>query len=156
MEKSKRLKLIITLVLMVLTLTFIWGNSLLSMQKSGEESQSLFAVIEPVGRVIFGKTFTHEFFRKLAHFSEFFLLGLEVNYLYLLLLGEKVQKYFRIIPIGIVVATVDECLQILSKRGAMVRDVLLDCFGYFVATAVFVLISYAVKSIKKNKKTKRV
>ena len=150
MERSKKVKLIITSVLLGLTLAFIWGHSILSMQASGEESQSLFNIVEPVGRVFFGKLFTHDFFRKLAHFSEFFLLGLEINYLYFVLHGIKKEKLAEIFSAGLFVAVIDEGIQILSSRGAMVKDVFLDYLGYMVAVGLFFLTLYIIKLVKKK------
>lgn len=145
MEKSKKVKVIITSVLLGLTLAFIWGHSILSMKASGEESQSLFVIVEPVGRVFFGRYFTHDFFRKLAHFCEFFLLGVEINYLYFILHGVKKEKLAEIISAGLFVAVIDEGIQVLSNRGAMVKDVFLDYLGYLVATGLFFITICIIK-----------
>ena len=61
MEKAKKIKVIITSVLLGLTLAFIWGNSMLSMQESGEESQSIYSIVETIGKIFFGEAFTHSF-----------------------------------------------------------------------------------------------
>jgi hypothetical protein len=155
MQKSRKVKIIITAVLLGLTLIFIWGNSLLSMQKSGEESQSLYQIVEPVGRVFFGRLFTHDFFRKLAHFSEFFLLALEINYLYFLVHGVKKEKLAEIISAGLFVAVIDEGLQILSNRGAMVKDIFIDYSGYLVGTAVFFVVLLLIKTVKERRKKEK-
>ena len=155
MEKAKKIKVIITSVLLGLTLAFIWGNSMLSMQESGEESQSIYSIVETIGKIFFGEAFTHDFFRKLAHFSEFFLLGLEINYLYFVLHGVKKEKLAEIISAGLFVAVIDESIQILSNRGAMVKDVLIDYSGYLLSVGAFFLLLYIIKLIK-NKKIKSV
>ena len=83
MQKAKKIKIIITSLLLGCTLLFIFVNSCLSKQTSGNESGALFELVKPIFDFIFGKgVITHQIFRKLAHFSEFALLGLEINYLY--------------------------------------------------------------------------
>ena len=154
MERSKKIKIIITSVLLAFTLGFIWINSCFPQKVSGEESGSIYALCLPVLDFIFGKgVITHALFRKLAHFSEFFLLGAEVNYLYFLVFGLKKEKLFERISIGLFVAVIDESIQILSDRVAAVVDLLIDYSGYLTATIVFFLVVLVIKLIK-NRKTK--
>lgn len=153
MEKSKKIKVIISAVLLALTLVFIWGNSCLSQDVSGSESGGLYNLFSPIFNFIFGEgVITHAVFRKLAHFSEFLLLGLEVNYLYYNLFGAKKEKLAEIISAGLFVAVIDETIQIFSGRGPAVVDVLIDYSGYLTATALFFCVLLVVMQVKNRKK----
>ena len=152
MERSKKIKIIVTAVLLGLTLSFIWINSCLTQDASGEESGNIYNLCLPILNFIFGEgVITHAIFRKLAHFSEFFLLGLESNYLYFLINGVKKERLAEVISAGLFVAVIDESIQILSKRGPAVVDVLIDYSGYILATAIFFCVIFIAKLIKERK-----
>ena len=152
MERFKKIKVIVTAVLLGLTLSFIWINSCLTQDASGEESGNIYNFCLPILNFIFGEgVITHAIFRKLAHFSEFFLLGLEINYLYFLINGVKKERLAEVISAGLFVAVIDESIQILSKRGPAVVDVLIDYSGYILATAIFFCVIFIAKLIKERK-----
>ena len=67
------------LVVIILTLAFIWGNSLLSREQSSDESAWVLQLVTPVLELFVGKgRVTEHLVRKLAHFTEFALLGFEL------------------------------------------------------------------------------
>ena len=147
-------------VLIGLTLAFIWINSCLPPETSGKESSTVYeGVVGAVTTVVgeqkaetFKTVFTEQVLRKLAHFSEFGLLGLELALLHLAI-GKLAPKHFVFLGgYGVVVAIIDECIQIFSKRGASVIDVLIDLCGYVLICAVTVAIIFLIKR-RKDKKT---
>ena len=152
MEKHVRAVLNLLLVMLLLfTLAFIWGNSAMSSSSSSTLSNSLLERISPVaGR--FGVLFKDDLFlRKLAHFAEFFALGLEIAFLSLLNMG-KVSRCF-IISAGasLGVGVLDECIQIFSGRYARVIDVMLDFSGSLCGIAAACLMfSILKKRIKSS------
>ena len=104
-------KVIIFALLSLLMTGFIWGNSLMSVEQSGEQSsvvvETLHPVIDPNDKV--GEPKFHDFIRKVAHVVEFFALGLSVAG-FGISLGEYLGKRLISMPslIVLVVAVTDE------------------------------------------------
>ena len=127
----KRWNIILGL-LVLLTLAFIWGNSLLPRTESQEISRGLLAEIcaalEHVGMHLDPQN--DHWLRKLAHFGEFGLLGTELGLLLCLNRRQSVQGFVNCAFAGLAVAVTDEALQLISNRGSQVQDVLLDFAGF--------------------------
>ena len=127
----KRWNIILGL-LVLLTLAFIWGNSLLPRTESQEISRGLLAelcaALEHVGLHIDPQN--DHWLRKLAHFGEFGLLGAELGLLLCLNRRQSVQGFVNCAFAGLAVAVTDEALQLISNRGSQVQDVLLDFAGF--------------------------
>ncbi len=93
-------------------------------------------------------SFAHFLIRKIAHFGEFFLLGIfsfqASKYLW--------QKRFPALIYGIVIAVCDEGIQYFTGGGRAMRvtDMLLDTFG--VAAAVLLLVWFHRLSIRRKYK----
>ena len=123
---------IVLVLLLVLTLAFIWGNSLISRAESQEISRGLLAEIcealEHVGLHLDPQN--DHWLRKLAHFGEFGLLGAELCTLLFLNRRARPQGFVNCAFAGLAVAVTDEALQLLSNRGSQVQDVLLDFAGF--------------------------
>lgn len=140
----------IKLALVALMLAFIWGNSLLSGEISGQHSelvrQLLEPVIEPVQRFLSDRGYMLEqsyLVRKAAHFTEFFMLGAVMLALFIRP-GWKIRS---ILPAALclIAAGIDEVIQTFSEgRGPALRDVALDfagaCAGLLLAAAIAGLI----------------
>lgn len=88
-------------------------------------------------------TVTERFIRKLAHFTEFALLGAELFGLF--------ERYPLSVAHALFAAVADESLQIISGRSAEVKDVLLDFAGSLVGAALCLCLFY-LSSRKKAKK----
>ena len=123
---------IILILLLLLTLAFIWGNSLLTRAESQEISRGILAEIcaalEHVGLHIDPEN--DHWLRKLAHFGEFGLLGAELCALLFLNRRARPQGFVNCAFAGLGVAVADEALQLISNRGSQVQDVLLDFAGF--------------------------
>ena len=91
MTTKRKVFIIILSIAIVLTLAFIWTRSLSTGGKSSEESNRAYDTSVEVVRDVAGEhpaevykeTITEHIFRKLAHFFEYSVLGLEVNLLFL-------------------------------------------------------------------------
>lgn len=152
MNKGKRIKITVWAVVIFLTLAFIWGNSAIGKEESATESGKVYGFFSGILNAVFGEgVITHGFFRKVAHFSEYALLALEVYMLIRLISEIKPLFLLNFLQVGLYVAVADEGIQVLSGRGPMVQDVLLDFCGYVFGAAVFTLIFYIVKAVKRNK-----
>ena len=122
-------------VLLVLNLSFIWGNSLLPAESSQAFSdwvkRLLLHAFQPEGPVTPGSGLL----RKIAHFTEFMTLGLILGWG----LGMLQRKPLWGIPLGCFAAMVDETIQVFNPgRGPGLADVLLDTAG--TAAGIFLLI----------------
>lgn len=120
--------------LLILNLAFIWGNSLLPGEVSGAFSdwvKALLARILPFGP---DDSSGGGLLRKLAHFSEFALLGGLFSWLFAMLQRKRHWPFIC----GFLAACVDETIQrFVPDRGPSLFDVGIDTFG--VLTGMLVL-----------------
>ena len=121
------------LLLIALTLIFIYAQSMKPEEVSKADSDK---VSEIVGEIIPPTTkpgaYLQNNIRKVAHFTEFFLLGTEIG-IYVVLFMRKYKTVLLSYPLGLVLAFFDESIQILSDRGPMISDVWVDLFGFSTA-----------------------
>ena len=154
MSVKKKVCVTLLILLILLTLAFIWGNSLLNAETSSKASEEVHGALSGVFDLIFGKdVVTTAVLRKLAHFGEFLLLGAEVCLLSVCIFGLKIKPLSCFLSVGLFVAIIDELLQFISARGPAVTDVLIDFSGFFTAYlffALFYLINYLSKDDKKT------
>lgn len=151
MNKKRVILIPILIIAIVLTLIFIWGNSVLSVTRSSSVSGGLYKSLAPFFDKVFGEgVITHAVFRKMAHFGEFFVLGLELFFLIFALDKNSEERLVYTVVFGLFCALVDEGLQVFSKRGSSILDVFVDFLGVVVAS----LFLYGICKIlsKKNKK----
>ena len=113
-------------------LLFIWGQSLLPRELSAEESGWFTThIINPL-LGLFGLSVKGALVRKLAHVTEYTILSILLTVLFR-------GNVKRVLPLGFAAAFLDESIQILSKRGAMIQDVWIDLLGVligYILTAV--------------------
>jgi VanZ family protein len=124
-------------VLILLTLALIWGHSLLGREASSEESGFVMELLEPVLEMVVGEGNVTEFLvRKLAHFTEFFVLGLELLTFFAYRKPLFPQAFLLALTHGFFAAFLDETIQIFSGRGPMIQDVWLDVCGFAVGASL--------------------
>ncbi|MGM9615569.1 MAG: VanZ family protein [Oscillospiraceae bacterium] len=143
----------IKLLLVAAMLIFIWGNSMIPGELSSLESEwflsLVYPVIERVQHILadFGHVYELSFLvRKLAHFSEYALLGVLMYWLFLKPNGRGRVVLSALLCLS--AACVDEGIQIFAiERGPALKDVILDfagsCAGIF-AMAVVISVLYAL------------
>ena len=132
---EKRMRLCV--VLLSCCLIFIWGNSLLP----GEISGAISDFVKNILAAIFeqGKPEPENsgfLLRKLAHFTEFTMLGLCLCWLFGML-GKG-----RLLPFlcGAAAAGVDETIQLfVPERGPSLRDVCIDSSGVLLGVILLTL-----------------
>ena len=152
-KKSNRKKEIILAVLIVLWLAVIWGHSFMSGESSGDESSFFKNLLEPFLELFVGKgNVTDHLVRKIAHFSEFAVLGV----LFESMIQVKKREHFLnqsfIFFASVSVAVADESIQLISPdRGPSVKDVLLDSAGAASGILITLLIFTIAHSIKKRR-----
>ena len=134
--ESKRIIKFALLILIMLTIAFIFVQSLMPPEKSAAESS---AVGEFIEQIIPPETKPGEFIqtniRKIAHFVEFAALGAELS-IYLIFFARQRMKIALSFPSALIVGFFDESLQLFSGRGASVKDVWIDFFGFIFASLI--------------------
>lgn len=115
-------------VLLILNLAFIWGNSMLPASVSGALSRALRDLL---GMGSIGSADGGEgILRKLAHFGEFCLLGMCLSWLLGMLLDKPPRIIGLAVACGVLTACVDEAIQSLSPgRNPSLLDVGIDTAG---------------------------
>lgn len=133
----------ILIALIIATLLFIFIQSMLPKEKSHAESDAVGGIISeiippdtPAGEYV------QKNIRKIAHFTEFAVLGGEIA-LYIILFMPKIRYMLLSYPTALILALLDETVQIFSGRGPAVSDVWIDFLGFLSASAVFYVV-YAV------------
>ena len=138
--KKTKFRLILCATLLIAILAFIWGNSAMPGEASGELSGW---VGEFLGKILpflslESGTGAH-ILRKLAHFSEFAALGLCLGWLFGMLMERKSLRLALPVVCGVAAACIDETIQIFSPgRHCSIVDVGIDSGG--VVTGFIVLL----------------
>ena len=147
----KKVTKLVLLVFIILIVGYIWSNSMRSIPDSLEQSERIKTFIENVlieqeqEEIVNSKYWSIDNFRKLAHFIEFFGLSMLIT-TYIVLFKNKTRDYLLatlIIPL----AAMDEIIQVFSKRGPSIKDVVIDCLGGlfgFTITIIFFYVSTTV------------
>lgn len=149
----------VLVVLILLTLMFIFGNSLLNVEKSIQASDAAAHAVQQIvdpqqentgNATVNPQATTHpnlNYFikniRSAAHAIEFFVLGLELALLSVLYEKPKFKSIYLLFSTAVVTAVIDESLQFLNDRGPQVQDILMDIAGAAVAI-VLVLVIYGL------------
>ena len=130
------------LLLDVLWAAFIFGRSLQPASVSGQESGTLLALVQ---RLL--PQMTDHALRKLAHFTEFSVLGV--------LLSVTVKLFGARLPVlplalGLLTAVTDELLKRTAPgRSCQISDMLLDFTGVVAATAAVFAVTFLHRRKKK-------
>ena len=131
----------VLIVLLILLLAFIWGNSCLPIWMSSQESGRIMELLRPFLELFVGEgNVTNHLVRKLAHFTEFTALGLVIGLLV------QSDRRFRLTSVlfslvmGLLAAFADESIQMFSDRGDRIIDVWLDFSGVVLGTALSLLL----------------
>ena len=153
--KTKNKKAITILsICIAATLAFIWIHSCMGQEESSQESGFIYDLLCPFFELFVGKgNVTEHFIRKLAHFTEFFGLGLELKLLMKLVLLDTpyILRMINAWTLGTMCALIDETIQIFSGRGPAIADVWLDSAGCLTGVLLMSLIIFVVnKHIRKK------
>lgn len=136
-------------ILGVLLLLFIWSQSVAPVAQSAKESRWLTEnIINPILHCVGLDAVEDRVVRKMAHITEFFLLSVVVAQLW----GGNV---LRTVYTGFTVAFLDESIQLLSKRGALIADVWIDMIGVTLGTLVGCLLWEFCRWMKRQKHGRR-
>lgn len=156
-QKSKNKSILPKIIMTLLTISFIsfiFIHSSMPAVVSNEESTGFTDILNKIiTKLGLDIAFENGLVRKLAHFSEFFILGS------LLTLTDK--SYQRNIPkdflnllfLGLIIAIIDETIQLFVEgRAGMIKDVWIDFSGAFCGTCIIMLIILFFDAKKKDTK----
>ena len=147
-DNKKKLRRI-WLFLFLFTLCLVWGNSLLSREDSGAVSDWVRQLLETIfGNETPAAQFILVKIRKIAHFLEYSVLGIEAVLFTFLARPVSGQGVFNCTALGLMAATIDESIQIFAGRGAMVQDILLDMSGFLLAGGITLGILISARRIR--------
>ena len=151
MERSRISKFrVFQWVLLALTLAFIWGHSCMPVEDSAAESGFVMELIRPFLEIFVGRgNVTDHLVRKIAHFVEFAALGAQFE---LLRRGLNVKGAPRSLGPGFLCAFLDESIQLLSDRGAMIIDVWLDSCGVLFGILAAFALRKAARALRRKER----
>ena len=150
--KTRKTGIVLVSLLILITIGFIWGNSMKSRSESQQLSLGMLDFLRPLLGVIFSpENVTDHLVRKLAHFTEFAALGAEFALLSVFLRKLSFQSILNCLFAGLVVAVADETIQIFSSRGSQVIDVVLDFSGVIAGVLVLLGLRAICLVIRKAK-----
>lgn len=146
-DKRKRL----WIILLILNLAVIWGNSLLPGELSGNFSRWVKSILDALlpgtGK---DPEAGHGLLRKFGHFFEFCCLGICLSVLIRMQKENQWQQLLLPLLLGGSAACIDETIQIfVPDRGPGIRDVGIDTMG--VATGILIL-TFALHLRKRKNK----
>ncbi|MBQ3195854.1 MAG: VanZ family protein [Clostridia bacterium] len=132
-------------------LAFIFSNSLKNRVDSADQSEAaegfLRRILSALGFSGNTEAVAEIAVRKAAHIFEFFVLCFLMYLLVSQLCGQHRKACLLAAIVSVLAAAVDESLQLISNRGASVKDVLIDSVGVVIALALVAL----VRRIKQSK-----
>ena len=136
-------KQIALLIVTGLMLAFIFGQSVFPKSISAEESSRLTDnVLNPLLDLLGFEPVENHTVRKIAHVTEFAILSV------LLTLCCR-GRFVKSLSIGFTAAFLDESIQLLSGRGALISDVWIDLIGIAIGTLIG-LLAYRMIRCRKN------
>ena len=125
------------IIILIVLLLFIWGNSCLPVSQSSQESGWVLRFLRPLLEPLVGAGHvTNHLVRKLAHFTEFTALGFVIHLLVRYERKRSVKTLLFVLTMGLLAAFADESIQMLSDRGDQIIDVWLDFSGVFTGVAL--------------------
>ena len=151
-DKGRNILKIVLTCIIALTVTSFFVHSLMPRSVSSAESEGVASMLSaiisadtPIGGFIINNV------RKIAHFCEYGVLGIELA-IYLLLFVENKKKGAAIAFVfAHLIAFIDESLQIFSGRGPSIADVWLDMLGFTVLFGLSLALSLSIRKIRKLK-----
>ncbi len=140
------MKKYLLLILGILWMGFIFAQSLLPGQISSGQSTGIVELINPILvsiNIHISPNNLSLIIRKLAHFTEFFILGVIWFFIYKQWFN-KITHFIVVLAHGLLTAITDESIQyFVEGRAAQVTDVLIDFFGvifFYMIVAIRIMI----------------
>lgn len=143
---------ILHIAVIVLTICFVFSNSLMPDAKSSAQSDFVGDVLTDVitdggSKPLEGRAWKFIIYiRKVAHFVEYFFLSSVIT-LFAVLFCRSNWRRLLVILITVPVAFIDEGLQFLTTRSPSLKDVLLNCWGGLWGFLIVAVIALSIRLI---------
>lgn len=148
--RGKKISTALLLLAILAALAFIWGNSLDSAVESAAKSGRVGELLRPLLELVVGQGGVTDLVRKLAHFTEYAVLGALLLLLTVVGFRVRLQTVVNCLFFLMAAALTDETIQIFTGRGPQIQDVWLDFAGGFtgllVMLALWALLRRAFRS----------
>ena len=140
----------ILVIIVVLTVCFIWGNSLVKGTDSGTISKFAKEIINSIIGVTGSAGMSGDgTLRKIAHATEYGILGLEMTGLFYVYRKKTMQQ---VLFLGMITAFLDETIQLfVPGRSGEIRDVWIDLGGFLAG----MLLIFGNRMLHKKRDAKR-
>lgn len=152
MIRTKK-RLAVCIVLLVVNLAFIWGNSLLPGGISGAISNWVKDLLAPLLGWKKGSGQGGGLIRKIAHFTEFACLGVCFRWFWGMLTAKRLRPFLYALAGAFFAACIDETIQcFVPDRGPGIPDVALDTLGALAGILLLALIHRRKTNVLEDKK----
>lgn len=141
----------VTLLCTLAVVAFIFSNS---MQPAAQSSEVSGGLLETVNRLLslIGMSMSEHLLRKLAHLTEFALLGVCLILTTRAYTDHVLQHITTPLFAGLAVPVLDETIQMFSVgRSAEVKDVLIDFSGVLIGMALTLALLWVISARKKRR-----
>lgn len=145
-------RLTVCITLLVAWLAVIWGNSMTPGQVSGQLSGWASELIGKILPFLSPESeYGHLLVRKIAHFSEFAVLGFLLGWLFAMVAEKKPLRFLLPLGCGMSAAVIDECIQIFSPgRVCSFWDMCIDWSGVLTGIGFMTLLCLVLTKKKKS------
>ena len=152
----KRIGTVLLLLAILAALALIWGNSLESAVESSLKSGRVRELIEPLLELLVGQgNVTDRMVRKLAHLTEFAVLGALLLLLTAAAFRVRLQSVLNCQFFLLLAALTDETIQLFTGRGSQVRDVWLDFAGGTAGLLAMLLLLWLLRCLFRPRDRRR-
>lgn len=152
MNTAKKL-LVLLYITFTLSMIFVWGQSCISKEDSRVSSDAVVEMIKPIDELEPGyrseNGWTYDelstYVRKFAHIIEYAAVGFQLMCIFLLKGRRKLVWYINCAFIIMLIALIDETIQIFSNRGSEIGDIWIDLAGSALGIGAAFVIGFIVK-----------
>lgn len=155
-NRASRRFTIIIFILTACSIAFAFIHSIMPADLSTDESQGILQMINNLfGFFGIGVELSEEILRKIAHFTEFSIIGAMLTSCAYAFDRIKPHRFYsQVLLVGLLTAVIDETIQLSSEgRAGMVTDVLIDFGGVIFGGAVMLAVYAVYRRMRKIRET---
>ena len=141
----------------IAVISFAFIHSLMPADMSGEESGKVLKILRDILSALHinPESINGYTIRKLAHYTEYFCLGISMTFCaYFSNVEKPLQYLFRVLFCGVLTPLIDETIQLhTSGRAGLITDVWLDFSGVLTGITAVLIALCTIKQLRKRKKS---